>query len=85
MPFWGADYVVIQYIEWITCLGEKGQENLLSDFQNINLLGMVRKTDYAITAGLPAYYEVFESAGKIQMPPIGGILRGATCGSLSLV
>jgi len=64
MPFFGADYVVGQYVEWIKCLSEKGQENLLSDFQNISLLGMVRKIGYAISAGLPAYYEVFESAGK---------------------
>ena len=64
MPFFGAEYITNQYVEWITCLGEKGQENLLSDFQNISLLGMIRKIGYAITAGLPAYYEVFESAGK---------------------
>ena len=64
MPLFGIDYEVSQYAEWITCLGEKGQENLLSDFQNISLLGMVRKAGYAITAGLTAYYEVFERAGK---------------------
>ena len=64
MPFFGADYVAGQYVEWIKCLGEKGQENLLSDFQNISLLGMVRKIGYACSAGLPAYYAVFESAGK---------------------
>ena len=64
MPLFGPDYVAGQYVEWIRCLGEKGQENLLSDFQNISLLGMVRKVGYALTAGLPAYYEVFESAGK---------------------
>lgn len=64
MPLFGPDYVAGQYVEWIRCLGEKGQENLLSDFQNISLLGMVRKIGYALTAGLPAYYEVFESAGK---------------------
>lgn len=64
MPFFGVDYVAGQYVEWFKCLSEKGQENLLSDFQNISLLGMVRKIGYAISAGLPAYYEVFESAGK---------------------
>lgn len=64
MPFFGADYVAGQYVEWMKCLCEKGQENLLSDFQNISLLGMVRKIGYAISAGLPAYYQVFESAGK---------------------
>ena len=64
MPFFGTDYVIGQYIEWGKCLSEKAQENQLSDFQNISLLGMVRKIGYAISAGLPAYYEVFESAGK---------------------
>jgi len=64
MPFFGAEYVVGQYVEWWHCLGEKGAENLLSDFQNISLLGMVRKIGYALSAGLPAYYEVFETAGK---------------------
>ena len=61
MPFFGIDYIANQYIQH---LGAKGQGNLLSDFQNISLLGMIRKTGYAITAGLPAYYEVFKSAGK---------------------
>ena len=64
MPFFGAEYVADQYAEWFKSLAEKGQENMLSDFQNISLLGMVRKIGYAATAGLPAYYEVFASAGK---------------------
>lgn len=64
MPFFGAEYVAGQYVEWFKCLSEKGQENLLSDFQNISLLGMVRKIGYACSAGLAGYYEVFESAGK---------------------
>ena len=64
MPLFGADYIAGQYVEWFKCLSEKGQENLLSDFQNISLLGMVRKIGYACSAGLPAYYAVFESAGK---------------------
>ena len=60
MPFFGCEYVAGQYIEWIRCLGEKGQENLLSDFQNISLLGMIRKIGYACSAGLTAYYSVFD-------------------------
>ena len=60
MPFFGVDYIWGQYAEWLTCLGEKGQENLLSDFQNISLLGMVRKIGYACSAGLAAYYQVFD-------------------------
>ena len=59
MPFFGADYVAGQYVEWVKCLAEKGQENLLSDFQNISLLGMVRKIGYACSAGLTSYYAVF--------------------------
>jgi hypothetical protein len=64
MPFFGVEYVAGQYVEWLQCLSEKADENMLSDFQNISLLGMVRKMGYAFTAGLPAYYEVFETAGK---------------------
>jgi len=64
MPFFGIEYELGQYAEWFKCLSEKADENMLSDFQNISLLGMVRKIGYAVTAGLPAYYEVFESAGK---------------------
>ncbi len=59
MPFFGADYVAGQYAEWMTCLGEKGQENLLADFQNISLLGMIRKMGYACSAGLQSYYSVY--------------------------
>ena len=59
MPFFGAEYIAGQYVEWIKCLMEKGNENMLSDFQNISLLGMVRKIGYACSAGLGAYYEVF--------------------------
>lgn len=60
MPFFGAKYVAEQYIEWILCLADKSQENLLSDFQNISLLGFVRKIGYACSAGLNAYYAVFD-------------------------
>ena len=64
MPFFGIEYELGQYAEWFKSLSEKADENMLSDFQNISLLGMVRKIGYAVTAGLPAYYEVFASAGK---------------------
>lgn len=64
MPFFGVEYELEQYVEWFRCLSEKSQENMLSDFQNISLLGMVRKIGYAVTAGLSAYYEVFANAGK---------------------
>lgn len=59
MPFFGFDYVGGQYVEWIKCLGEKGQENMLSDFQNISLLGIIRKIGYACTAGLQSYWSVY--------------------------
>lgn len=60
MPFFGASYVLDQYVSWACAIADKGQENLLSDFQNISLLGMVRKIGYACTAGLNGYYVVFE-------------------------
>ena len=60
MPFFGASYVLDQYVSWACSIADKGQENLLSDFQNISLLGMVRKIGYACTAGLSGYYVVFE-------------------------
>ena len=51
MSFFGVEYELEQYVEWFRCLSEKSQENMLSDFQNISLLGMVRKIGYAVTAG----------------------------------
>ena len=59
MPFWGCGYVVDQYAEWATSLLAKSDENILSDFQNISLLGFVRKVGYACSVGLGAYYDVF--------------------------
>lgn len=59
MPFFGIEYIGRQYIEWAVCLVEKGGENLFSDFQNISLLGMVRKIGYACSAGLTEYYNVY--------------------------
>ncbi len=59
MPFFGCDYIAGQYVEWIRVLLEKGDENLLSDFQNISLLGFVRKIGYACSVGLQSYYDVF--------------------------
>ena len=59
MPFFGAEFIAGQYASWAESLMGKGQENLLSDFQNISLLGMVRKIGYACTAGLDGYYAVF--------------------------
>ncbi len=59
MPFFGVQYELDQYAGWMNSLIEKGGENALSDFQNISLLGFVRKVGYACSAGLSAYYEVF--------------------------
>lgn len=59
MPFFGADYVAEQYMEWFKSLMAKGEENMLSDFQNISLLGIVRKIGYASTAGLQSYWSVY--------------------------
>lgn len=59
MPFFGVQYELGQYIGWMNSLIEKGGENVLSDFQNISLLGFVRKIGYASSMGLDAYYDVF--------------------------
>ncbi len=59
MLFFGVQYEINQYREWFSCLMEKGGENALSDFQNISLLGFVRKIGYACSAGLDSYYDVF--------------------------
>ncbi len=59
MPVFGFEYVYGQYVSWANVLAEKGQENLLSDFQNISLLGMIRKIGYACSMGLDNYYAVF--------------------------
>lgn len=64
MLFFGEEYVWRQYLEWVICLYEKGQENLLSNFQNISLLGIIRKTGYACSAGLASYYQVFNQTAQ---------------------
>ena len=66
MPFFGADYVAGQYMEWIKCLAEKGQENILSDFQNISLLGMIRKIGYASSLGLQSYWSVYLREAQVD-------------------
>ena len=66
MPFFGANYVAGQYMEWIKCLAEKGQENLLSDFQNISLLGMIRKIGYASSLGLQSYWSVYLREAQVD-------------------
>lgn len=38
-----SDYVLSQYVEWYHSLTSKNTENLFSYYQNISLLGMVRK------------------------------------------
>ena len=45
------EYQVGQYQEWITCLMGKNDANQLSLYQNISLLGIVRKVLYAFTGG----------------------------------
>lgn len=44
MIFHGPDYTISQYLEWITSLMEKNDENSVSIAQNISLLGMVHRT-----------------------------------------
>jgi hypothetical protein len=66
MPFFGADYIAGQYAEWFKSLAEKGQENMLSDFQNISLLGIIRKIGYACTAGLHSYWSVYMREAQVD-------------------
>jgi len=66
MPFFGADYVAGQYVEWFKSLAEKGQENILSDFQNISLLGIIRKIGYACSAGLQSYWSVYMRQAQVD-------------------
>lgn len=47
-------YVMGQYAEWLTCLAGKNDENLFSLYQNISLLGIVRKV-----TGDPAYSDLW--------------------------
>lgn len=48
------EYIIQQYQEWITCLSGKNSDNSISFFQNISLLGIVRKAIYSISGG---YFE----------------------------
>ena len=43
------EYQLSQYQEWVQCLSEKNDENLLAMSQNISLLGLVRKFGYNLT------------------------------------
>jgi len=52
------EYIVGQYLAWIDCLAGKNTSNLLSAMQNVSLLGIIRKTGYAITMGMDNYWQV---------------------------
>ena len=41
--FGGGSYAIEQYMNWFASLGTKNGENLFSLYQNVSLLGMVRK------------------------------------------
>lgn len=43
MLFGGGSYAIEQYMNWFASLGTKNGENLFSLYQNVSLLGMVRK------------------------------------------
>jgi len=43
MAISSPEYIVGQYQDWIACLGEKNGENIMSQAQNISLLGLFRK------------------------------------------
>jgi len=45
------EYILQCYTDWFTCLTEKNGENAFSLWQNISLLGMVRKIGFAASGG----------------------------------
>ena len=51
------EYQLQQYREWMVCLSEKNGDNLFSIPQNISLLGLVRKTGYALSVGHTAFID----------------------------
>ena len=54
------DYVVSQYSEWYIALTEKSTDNLFAYYQNISLLGMVRKI-----SGDATYSDIWLIAGGL--------------------
>jgi len=46
------EYQLTQWKEWYLCLGDKSGHNALSLYQNISLLGIVRKSLYALSGGV---------------------------------
>jgi len=52
------EYIVGQYEAWFSCLLGKNDGNLLSLYQNISLLGIIRKVGYAVTMGMANYWSV---------------------------
>lgn len=65
MVFFGPEYILSQYAEWAGSLASKTDENNLAPFQNISLLGMIRKVGYSLTEGREAYMAVFH---ELQLP-----------------
>lgn len=55
-------YVVAQYGEWIASLTEKGSQNLFSLYQNVSLLGLVRKT-----SGSASYSDLWLIGGGLLL------------------
>lgn len=48
MAISSPEYIITQYQEWFECLTGKNQENLDSLYQNISLLGLVRRSGVGI-------------------------------------
>lgn len=67
-------YVVAQYGEWIASLTEKGSLNLLSLYQNVSLLGFVRKV-----SGSASYSDLWLIAGGLALFALPYLRLGQYC------
>lgn len=47
MAISSPEYIIGQYQEWFTCLFEKNEENMFSLYQNVSLLGIIRKISHS--------------------------------------
>lgn len=62
MAISSPEYVVSQYGEWVASLTEKGAQNLFSLYQNVSLLGFVRKV-----SGSAAFSDLWLIAGGLLL------------------
>lgn len=58
----GPEYICSQYVAWFQGLASKGAENLFSLYQNVSLLGMIRKI-----SGCAAYSDLWPILGGLTL------------------